>query len=380
MDRFEWSDGRLMPTESIITQQSDVKIYDGEEKTQFERGNIQLTSYRILWQDAVRPNCSLCLNLRSIVFTEEQKSSFTKSPKIVLFLHPAEASKPAGPVVHSQYPYIRISFKEGGQTEFYRCLSEQLSRRLWEHQSSQPLKMKKVHAGIVGIERKLEEKRKETDQNISMAFQDLNKLMHQAKQMVDLSKNIATKIKEKKGDITEDETVKFKAYLLSLGITNPVTRETHGSGTKYHKELAKQLATILETPIKDNGGIMALTDVYCRVNRARGMELLSPDDLVEACKQFEILGLPLRLRIFASGVKVLELVSHAEEQAINQTVELLSSKGCLSADELSHIIGISVLLAKGRLLAAEEKGRACRDESVEGIRFFPNLFKTQSVG
>lgn len=37
-----------------------------------------------------------------------------------------------------------------------------------------------------------------------------------------------------------------------------------------------------------------MTDVYCWVNRARGMELLSPDDLLNACKMLKNLQLPVR--------------------------------------------------------------------------------------
>ena len=51
------------------------------------------------------------------------------------------------------------------------------------------------------------------------------------------------------------------------------SRETHGSGTNYHVELAKQLATFLEKPLSECGGMMTLADVYCRYNRARGMEV-----------------------------------------------------------------------------------------------------------
>lgn len=35
-----------------------------------------------------------------------------------------------------------------------------------------------------------------------------------------------------------------------MGIANPVTRETHGSGTHYHMQLAKQLAGMLQTPLE----------------------------------------------------------------------------------------------------------------------------------
>ena len=99
--------------------------------------------------------------------------------------------------------------------------------------------------------------------------------------MVKLSKEITNKIRDKQGEITEDEviifftlffikwniystpshkiyniilcifqTVRFKSYLLSLGIPDPVTRETHGSGDKYFKELAKQISSFMETPLK----------------------------------------------------------------------------------------------------------------------------------
>ena len=46
------------------------------------------------------------------------------------------------------------------------------------------------------------------------------------------------------------QTVRFKSYLLSLGIADPVTRETHGGGNNYYTELAKQISAMLEGPLK----------------------------------------------------------------------------------------------------------------------------------
>ena len=46
------------------------------------------------------------------------------------------------------------------------------------------------------------------------------------------------------------QTVRFKSYLLSLGISDPVTRDQHSSSDKYHRELAKEISRILETPLK----------------------------------------------------------------------------------------------------------------------------------
>uniref|UniRef100_A0A8I3W960 Vacuolar protein-sorting-associated protein 36 n=1 Tax=Callithrix jacchus TaxID=9483 RepID=A0A8I3W960_CALJA len=296
----------------------------------------------------------MAILLSQIVFIEEQAAGIGKSGKVVVHLHPAPPNKEPGPFQSSKNSYIKLSFKEHGQIE--------------------PGRIRAV--GIVGIERKLEEKRKETDKNISGAFEDLSKLMIKAKEMVALSKSIANKIKDKQGDITEDETIRFKSYLLSMEIANPVTRETYGSGTQYHMQLAKQLAGILQAHLEERGGIMS--EVYCLVNRARGMELLSPEDLVNACKMLEALKLPLRLHVFDSGVMVIELQSHKEEEMVASALETVSSKGSLTSEESAKLVGMSVLLAKERLLLAEKMGHLCRDDSVEGLRFYPNLFMTQS--
>lgn len=67
---------------------------------------------------------------------------------------------------------------------------------------------------------------------------------------VDLANTISRRIREKQGEITDDETIRFKSYLMSLGIDDPVTRETHGSGQDYFRQLAKEIHRILEQPIR----------------------------------------------------------------------------------------------------------------------------------
>jgi len=69
--------------------------------------------------------------------------------------------------------------------------------------------------------------------------------------------------------------------------------------------------------------MMTLTDVYCRVNRARGMELLSPEDLLHASRQLASLGLPIVLRTFDSGVMVLQIRSHNDNAVIDHITELV---------------------------------------------------------
>lgn len=71
--------------------------------------------------------------------------------------------------------------------------------------------------------------------------------------------------------------------------------------------------------------MMTLTDVYCRVNRARGLELLSPEDLLNASRQLASLDLPIVLRVFDSGVMVLQARSHDDNTIIDIIADLVSN-------------------------------------------------------
>ncbi|CAL1540145.1 unnamed protein product [Lymnaea stagnalis] len=389
MNRFSWCDGSFYPEESLVNQRGGVAVYDGQDKTAFNSGTVMLTTHRILWKDQKNRNCVISLPLSIINAVDELPSSFTKSAKIVLHLGPAEPGRPPGPVTNSAYHYIRLSFRELGHQEFLKYLKEEIKQKKWEVQSQSPPALgasasnttgllPRQRPGIVGIERSIQQKNKETNKNISQAFLDLRNLMEKAKEMVALSKTIATKIKDKQGEITEDETIKFKSYLLSMGIPNPVTKETHGTGDKYYIELAKQLSTLLAKPIEDCGGMMTLTDVYCRVNRARGMELLSPEDLFSACQSMEFLSLPIRLQTFDSGVSVLQAQNQDVEEIVTNTTAMVQKHGSLTSEQLAQFLELSVVLAKERLLLTEKMGGLCRDETIEGLRFFPNLFLTQT--
>uniref|UniRef100_A0A8C5A9T8 Vacuolar protein-sorting-associated protein 36 n=1 Tax=Gadus morhua TaxID=8049 RepID=A0A8C5A9T8_GADMO len=358
MDRFAWTNGLLEMNETLVIQQRGVKLYDGDDKAKLDVGVVLLTTHRLIWRDHKNHECCIALSLSQIIYFEEQAAGIGKSAKIVIHLYPVTANKEPGPYQQSKFPYIKLSFKEHGQIEVGPMDTE------WDRtillctvfkSSMNPLPLSSYMRVCVMM-----------SESLVVSFK--------AKEMVELSRSIANKIKDKHGDITEDETIRFKSYLLSMGIANPVTRETHGSGTNYHMQLAKQLGDMLLAPLEERGGMMALTEVYCLVNRARGMELLSPEDLVNACKMFESMQLPLRLRVFDSGVMVVQLQSHSEEEMIASALDNVTDKGSLTSEEFAKLLGLSVLLSKERLLLAEKMGHLCRDDSVEGLRFYPNLF------
>ncbi|XP_017783729.1 PREDICTED: vacuolar protein-sorting-associated protein 36 [Nicrophorus vespilloides] len=388
MNRFEYTEPALSPNEYFLVKENNAKLYDGDQKTNFEGGMVHITTHRIFWgKPGHFANGQICLALpiQLIIRLDEEVPgtfSFSKSKKIVLYLKEPSPDRNEGPQLNSIYNFVKISFRDGYSQQISIALIESINKRRWEMIETpttsaieeKPMPNIKLRTGIIGIERSLIEKQKAADESINVAFQDLSKLMTMAKDMVRLSQNISTKIREKQGDITEDETVRFKSYLMSLGIDDPVTRDAFKSDNQYYRSLAKQICDIMVDPIEEIGGMMVLTDIYCRVNRARGLELLSPEDVLNACNLMQNMDLPLKLHVFDSGVKVLQLACLDSEIVAEGTAELLTERGSLNAEELAQFLGISVILAKERLLSSERCGKSCRDDSIEGLRFYPNLF------
>lgn len=382
MNRFSWYDGKSDPNERVIGVQTNVRLYDGEDKTTFDKGTLEVTNLNLKWTDEEQKSRALVLDLSLVKKIEAEGSSLFKSAKINVFLKSSPA-KLNGPQQSSGYDYIKLSFRSGGQDEFGRAVKNAISLKDWEKlqiasgrasTNAGASKPSMRHVGIGGIERKMQEKYERTDESINQAFRDLDALIEKAKDMVALAEKFSNKLKDKDVSVTDDETVAFKSYLLSMGIDNPVTRESHGS--KYHSELAKQLSSFLKNIIEEEGGYMTLTDVYCRFNRARGMELVSPDDIVNAASLFESLRLPHRLRKFDSGVLVIQSLTLSENEIIASTAQKVDDEGSLTSEELAKALGLAITLAKERLLLAEKAGKLCRDDSVEGLRFYPNKFLT----
>ncbi|KAL4203201.1 hypothetical protein AMTRI_Chr01g126720 [Amborella trichopoda] len=141
---------------------------------------------------------------------------------------------------------------------------------------------------------------------------------------------------------------------------------------------ALMLADFVKIPLERAGGMMALIDVYCLFNRARGTELIAPEDLLQACAIWEKFDVPVLLRKFDSGVMVVQSKAHSDEEVFARIRSLALKPEALrtgiSPSDAARTLGVAPALAKEHLLAAENKGLLCRDIAPEGLRFYLNLF------
>ncbi|CAN0164717.1 unnamed protein product, partial [Ectocarpus fasciculatus] len=199
-------------------------------------------------------------------------------------------------------------------------------------------------AGVAGILRRQEANRKATAEIATEAFSDLKSLIDKAKEVVAVVERYSAALQDKQtaaaagggdkdeagdgGDPTR-EAEDLSSILQDIGIASPVTKTS--AGTRYHQQLARQLADFLSSPpgkragartlLDMFGGMMTLPDVFSVFNRARGTELVSPADLLTTARLLGPTKLGMSLRRFASGVLVIQADSHSDRAVSEKLVK-----------------------------------------------------------
>lgn len=177
------------------------------------------------------------------------------------------------------------------------------------------------------------------------------------------------------GGDENNDTERLASMLKDMGMASALSKADYkGREDAYYSQLARELADFLRPKLKNT--MMTLTDVYCLYNRARGSNLLSPEDLLHAIDHMERLSLGLSHRVFpTTGLRVLQDAALDDDQLAKRLQEFAETKTTgITEIEASRRLHVSVLLAHEQLLAAERSGYLVRDETTESIRFFPNRF------
>ena len=221
------------------------------------------------------------------------------------------------------------------------------------------------------------------------ALSDLDGLMKNAREIVSIVEKYSHIMAESQSADGMSETSseigernEMENILLNIGIISPVTKLS--AGRLYHQQLAQQIADMLhgKNTLSRMGGMATITDVYCLYNRARGTELVSPDDFYQAVLLFEKMPfLQLRLREFDSGVRVIAESGLNMQNIFRRIVELArdSPVDGISVSEIAAVFQISILVAKEQVNLAECEGLLVRDDSFSGLQYFENKFESWSV-
>lgn len=270
---------------------------------------------------------------------------------------------------------VKLSFRSGGEEAFLEKLQVAMQRKEWSIVTIAETSMR--GPGISGLERAGVEYRRKNEVAIGGAFEDLDALMARAKEMVALAESFAAQVALTK---SPEAKAALERSSKALGLNNgTITKDM--AGEIFHAELARQLADFLERGVlKQEGGMITLIDLFALYNRARGVDLVSPADLYQAAGLFQKLRLPMRIRVFKSGVIVVQDSSKTDEAIARSIVAFVKEqKDGVFAKDVAHKFGWSVGIATEELELAESNAKVCRDVTAAGIRYFENLISSAKI-
>lgn len=388
--------GALSVAGKLVTVEGEIEIkVDGESQFLLQRdravvsellpqGLVILTNLRIaaiVLEGGKR--VVWVFNLSNVGLVEDCATWLRKSCRIRIFLKTLADGREIG-----------IRFGSSTQKlEFLEQIQKQLLKKSWEHLVSLQKKestgkafaSSTFNAGVSGLMRRQERDMNSVDCLAKEALTDLDALMRSAKDVVVIVQRFAALAQERDADKIGSDTTsemgevnEMEKILQNIGIISPVTK--FSAGRMYHKELSRQLTDVLLTDnrLQRMGGIASLTDLYCLFNRARGTELVSPDDFLRACQLVGSLGAGIKCKRFESGVLSLQLESMDDSFVCRRILDILSEEefGAMGVDssKIANRLNTTVVIAKEQLLMAERSGVLCRDQSIDGLYFFPNHF------
>ncbi|KAL4787583.1 EAP30/Vps36 family-domain-containing protein [Aspergillus varians] len=317
--------------------------------------------------------------------------------------------------------HIKLSFRAGGEKIFLERLKGALVQRKWLLYNAPPAPQQPSHSkpisspdlmgvstaingsaqtrstgvGIAGLERRGLEARKNNELVIGNAFEDLEALMASAKQIVALAETLARESGMASDGTSAETSAVLSESAAALGMVTTKDMLGSSAGNLYLSELSRNLAEYLTDDrkgiLQKEGGIMSLIDLWAVFNRSRnGVELVSPSDFQRAAELWEKLKLPVRLRRFKSGLLVVQRYDWSDEKTLRQLQDWMADLRRtpppdpvpwdwrlfgrpVTAQETAQRFKWSVGVAAEELEMAEDKGIFCREEGIEGLKFWTNF-------
>ncbi|PYH79511.1 Vps36-domain-containing protein [Aspergillus uvarum CBS 121591] len=322
---------------------------------------------------------------------------------------------------------MKLSFRAGGIQIFHERLKGALIQRKWllydappvPQQPSQlnaisspgltvaspaegsvPSPSRSPGVGIAGLEQRGLQARKNNELVIGNAFEDLEALMASAKQVMALAASMR-ETGMTNGDLSGEANAVLLESAETMGMVTTKDMLGSGAGSLYISELSRNLAEYLiddrKGLLNKEGGIISLIDLWAIFNRSRnGVELVSPSDFQKAAELWETLRLPVRLRQFKSGLLVVQRWDWSDEETLRKIQTWMTELRqvppaepvawdwrmfgrAVTAQEAAQRFGWSVGVAAEELEMAEDKGVLCREEGIEGLRFWANFLSDTSI-
>lgn len=460
MDYWKWkTNGAALEADEVcLLTQHGVALYNKDVKTQWRKGKLSLTTHHLMYQDEADASTILQLPLELVRRAGQSPSTASgfgpfSSPKVIVPL--------------PQSTYIKLSFRSGGVDDFFPALVKALEKKAWvklpstspssspaaaqqssAHASSsstataartgssnaaaagsspapqQPVVLPPVPrgVGIAGVQQASAQ-----SAAMSETLKDVDDVMNKASALVANIRRIRERNEATAaagaapGSETAAERTKIESIESTLGLGTMVTRSGKGSSeSQFHKDLALELHTWMtherNAKLFNDMPVVPLIELFALYNKARGGDLVSPLDVLNACTYMteKISSTRYDLVTLSSGRKALvnkddslllaklavllgpQLVSDARSPVQDARAKESSGKGitplltvpstkCLPSSsaalrsvsdvQLAERMQVSTEVAADILSTLEQKGYlCCGDTGFDCFVFYWNIF------
>mmetsp|Transcript_18812 Transcript_18812/g.46692 ORF Transcript_18812/g.46692 Transcript_18812/m.46692 type:complete len:446 (-) Transcript_18812:1443-2780(-) len=416
--------------ETLLLRRQDVEFRHEGPTPMAPRPRLLPPSER--WKNKTDAMLGLAITTHRFVLLHKETSGASGDNKVdARFVHLSNVKKVVGSggpslmspnasykvVLTTQtYDELVLVFRSEGKAardQSVQEFSRALERKRWEVATRLQEKSARANATLenrVGLDKILAKNKMRHRENAKLAEAalsgDSENLLQEAAGLLKVIQKYKVLVQKADGSGEDEEAAdKLKGLLSDMGMTSALSQSKVGGASAgrgfgmrtsanrdnrlrdYHELTARQVADFLVPRLRkrskagsaNSGGMMSLTDVYCLFNRARGSNLISPEDLRASCSLLGTeLEVGLSMRTFPSGVVVLQLddlALNSTNYAARRSLVDLCANG-KTALEASHALKLSPLLAAEQLEEAERLEWLCRDVTLSTIRFYPNRFTT----
>ncbi|KAG5480560.1 hypothetical protein LSCM1_06264 [Leishmania martiniquensis] len=328
MDYWKWkADGeRLTADEVCVLVQHGVALYNGGEKTERQNGKLSLTTHHLRYKDDADASMVLQLSLELV-----RRSG--QAPSLSSGFGPFSSAKIVVPL--PQNTYVKLSFRCGGAGRFYAAFTDVLEKRAWlqteanaaaarspappqrsaaegtaftsstavangEGSSSAASPASTARApsasppppvprgvGIAGVQQASAQ-----SAAMSETLKDIDDVMHKASALVNNIRRLRERNEAAAGSDPGSETAveqrKIESIESTLGLGTLVTRSSsNSSDSRFQEDLAVELHTWMthesNSALFSGMPVVPLIELFALYNRARGGDLVSPLDVLNAC-------------------------------------------------------------------------------------------------
>ncbi|PXF42895.1 Vacuolar protein-sorting-associated protein 36 [Gracilariopsis chorda] len=339
-----------------------------KKATPHVKGLLTVTTHRVVWTDPTRR--------RAIA---APLTALPSSLQVVDKSNPLRAR-----VIINFGRGVRVNFESRNgprdRERFTAAVQDACARKEWKRIAEQKAKEAaekermgdyvRRRAGAGGVQDRVRMQNMQRRDAINSGFASIDQLRGQAEDLV----KIARLFRSKTNSSGEDN--ELLNMMAEMGIESPVTKEaTGGNVAVYREELSRQISHFLRKRVLTVGGLMTLTDAYCLTMRNRAStELVSPEDFRAACGAFGRLKLGIEVRRLESGVLAVYIDSTKDRSGAQALCDMAMEMTSITALDVMQKRHMPIQRALAMLREAEALGYLARDETTDGLRFFPNGF------